>query len=520
MSITYAAYDNVLRDDTGRAIVNAEIYVYYAGTGTLAQLYDLAGNPVGQPLSTDQHGGIDNGSTHSAEARQGFRAPGGRYLIRSFKNGVEGRRIPQVMIGTAQAYDAEDLISATGNVYASVADGLAATDEGGFFWVATGEAEGELLTLYRKQGGVAQEIGNLATSGLIRQLAEQAEQAVEQAEQAVEEARYYRDQTATFGGYYADTAAGIAGTTDGQIFSVANDPDPGKITVYRNNAGSADVVMTYVPATGTAAKADVGEAPDQVPTNEIIASTLARDVYSLYGYGMELIAHRGFRGQAPQNTLLAMTTALARGADSLECDVQPSADGIFYLFHDVVVDELTNGTGTFTSLDSSYIDGLTFTATAGTPFADLRISKFTDFLAFAKRRGVYVYAEIKSKRTDSDVDLVVQAIVDAGMSEYCMVQSFHQADLERVRSLNKRIGIGLLGSSPSDYQTQVDNLAALGRGCLLWEYPALLSTPEIIEYCASKNVDIGTWTVNSSVDAEKLLALGVRRIMSDISLEV
>lgn len=105
MSANYAAYDNVLRDDTGRAIVNAEIYVYRADTGTLAQLYDLAGNPVGQPLSTDQHGGIDNGSTHSAEARQGFRAPGGRYLIRSFKNGVEGRRIPAVMIGTAAAHD-------------------------------------------------------------------------------------------------------------------------------------------------------------------------------------------------------------------------------------------------------------------------------------------------------------------------------------------------------------------------------------------------------------------------------
>lgn len=459
-------------------------------------------NPAGQlvPLWADRAGTQPHDNPFLTDSEGNFRvyADSGWVHVRAQKDGSvrEWRYVP---LGSAAAMDIGDVYEALGaEVYSSVSEGLSNSAEGDYFLV---ESSGS-LDLYRVVNGVAEpRATGIDPSVLLA-------------------TRAYADDVAADAESNATNAAVAAASS---AYQQATEYSDSELQTHRE---SGDHDGRYYTKTEVDQALDdkldalVGEAPDQVPTNEIIASTLARDVYSLYGYGMELIAHRGFKGQAPQNTLLAMTTALARGADSLECDVQPSADGIFYLFHDDVVDELTNGTGTFTSLDSSYIDGLTFTATAGTPFEDLRISKFTDFLAFAKRRGVYVYAEIKGKRTDSDVDLVVQAIVDAGMSEYCMVQSFHQADLERVRSLNKRIWIGLLGSSPSDYQTQVDNLAALGRGCLLWEYSALLSTPAIIEYCASKNVDIGTWTVNSSVDAEKLLALGVRRIMSDISLEV
>lgn len=459
-------------------------------------------NPSGQlvPLWADRAGTQPHDNPFLTDNEGQFRvyADSGWVHVRAQKDGSvrEWRYVP---LGSAAAMDIGEVYEALGSeIYSSVSEGLSNSAEGDYFLV---ESSGS-LDLYRVVNGVAEQ----RAAGID--------------DNAILATRAYADGVSAAAESNATNAAVAAASS---AYQQATEYSDSQLQTHRESGDHDGRYYTKTEvdqALDDKVDALVGEAPDQVPTNEIIASTLARNVYSLYGYGMELIAHRGFRGQAPQNTLLAMTTALARGADSLECDVQPSADGIFYLFHDVVVDELTNGTGTFTSLDSSYIDGLTFTSTAGTPFADLRISKFTDFLAFAKRRGVYVYPEIKSKRTDSDVDLVVQAIVDAGMSEYCMVQSFHQADLERVRSLNKRIGIGLLGSSPSDYQTQVDNLAALGRGCLLWEYTALLSTPEIIEYCASKNVDIGTWTVNSSVDAEKLLALGVRRIMSDISLEV
>ena len=47
-----------------------------------------------------------------------------------------------------------------------------------------------------------------------------------------------------------------------------------------------------------------------------------------------VIAHRGASGLVPENTCLALTTAIALGADMVEVDVQLSRDGYPVIFHD------------------------------------------------------------------------------------------------------------------------------------------------------------------------------------------
>ncbi len=42
---------------------------------------------------------------------------------------------------------------------------------------------------------------------------------------------------------------------------------------------------------------------------------------------MQVIAHRGASGYAPENTRAAFDRAIAMGADALETDVQLTADG-------------------------------------------------------------------------------------------------------------------------------------------------------------------------------------------------
>ena len=46
------------------------------------------------------------------------------------------------------------------------------------------------------------------------------------------------------------------------------------------------------------------------------------------------IAHRGFSGLYPENTMLAFTKALELGVDAIELDVQLSRDGEAMIFHD------------------------------------------------------------------------------------------------------------------------------------------------------------------------------------------
>jgi len=58
-----------------------------------------------------------------------------------------------------------------------------------------------------------------------------------------------------------------------------------------------------------------------------------------------VIAHRGGRARAPENTLEAMQLGIAEGADAIELDVHLCADGEVVAIHDATVDRTTEGSG-------------------------------------------------------------------------------------------------------------------------------------------------------------------------------
>lgn len=57
------------------------------------------------------------------------------------------------------------------------------------------------------------------------------------------------------------------------------------------------------------------------------------------------VAHQGGAREAPSNTLFALKTAVAAGADMLEIDVHATADGRVVAIHDTTVDRTTNRSG-------------------------------------------------------------------------------------------------------------------------------------------------------------------------------
>ena len=57
------------------------------------------------------------------------------------------------------------------------------------------------------------------------------------------------------------------------------------------------------------------------------------------------IAHRGFSGNYPENTMLAFKKAIEAGADGIELDVHFSKDGEIVVIHDERVDRTSDGEG-------------------------------------------------------------------------------------------------------------------------------------------------------------------------------
>jgi glycerophosphoryl diester phosphodiesterase len=61
--------------------------------------------------------------------------------------------------------------------------------------------------------------------------------------------------------------------------------------------------------------------------------------------GPVVLAHRGWRGLYPENTMLAFRQAAALPIDGLEIDIHQTADGVLVVCHDDTVDRTTEGNG-------------------------------------------------------------------------------------------------------------------------------------------------------------------------------
>lgn len=229
----------------------------------------------------------------------------------------------------------------------------------------------------------------------------------------------------------------------------------------------------------------------------------------------ELIAHRGFGNLFPENTMIAFRSALKAGADSLETDISVTSDGVRVLMHDTTVDRTSNGTGTITSLTSSYVRGLDFGSKFSPVYAGERIPLFIDLLNFCKTKGVKVYPEIKNIRTIDDVDLIVADVVAAQMEDRTVLQGFDINNLQRVRSLNKNIAVGaLFGTVPttSDY----DAIQALGNAYLLLNFS--VTTAAVVTECRNRGIKLALWTVDKPKDKLAMNKLGINKLMSNYNL--
>lgn len=253
-----------------------------------------------------------------------------------------------------------------------------------------------------------------------------------------------------------------------------------------------------------------------------LSSTVSSSVVERTGRGLYNIAHRGWADCYPQNTMLAMSSALRRGADALECDLQITSDGRVVVYHDDSLDTLTDGTGSVATNTLAQVQGATIDETAGTVFSETRIPLFTEFLKYAASNDVDIYPEIKKYRTQADIELMVADIAAYGMESRAVIASFSLSDVQAARGYSADIGVGFLGNGTNQafYEAAVDAVAALGgRGMIIWDNVALVTEPSIIPYAFSKGVEVAAYTVDNNTRAKELVRLGVNNIITDIPLE-
>ena len=127
--------------------------------------------------------------------------------------------------------------------------------------------------------------------------------------------------------------------------------------------------------------------------------------------GVWIVAHRGFKAVAPENSIAAFEAAFAVDADYMEVDVRPTKDRELILMHDGKVDRTTNGKGLVT--DFLFTDIRKLDAGQLQP-----VITFREALLWAKKSG----ARIDVDHKDGTVEEVAKVIKDTGMTDRVVIE--------------------------------------------------------------------------------------------------
>lgn len=221
-------------------------------------------------------------------------------------------------------------------------------------------------------------------------------------------------------------------------------------------------------------------------------------------------AHRGGKNEAPENTMLAFTSAWNSGNYyGLEGDLQVTQDGEIVIYHDDTLDTLTNGTGEVKDVTFAYLTNLKFDALVGNSvFQNVKIPKLAELLDFAKVQSIPLFLEIKKYRTQADIGLIINAVVNAYMVDKVIIASSLQSDLDYVRSLNKDVRICRHKPTSLDF-SELLHLCNLGN--------AWVSTPILNTISESYDIGLGTitYTPNTRQSQRDAIAYGADGYLTD-----
>jgi len=215
----------------------------------------------------------------------------------------------------------------------------------------------------------------------------------------------------------------------------------------------------------------------------------------------EVVAHRGASAYAPENTVAAFDLALAQGADVLELDVRPAADGHLVLVHDPTLERIAG--------DPRAVAGLSRAALAQLD----AVTRPVGFEEFLERYGPEsrLLIDLKDPVPEWE-EHVVEAIERHALDGRVVVQSFDHEALQRVRAAAPRLPLAPVVPRDEDPLAALDAAAELGGGIAI-RYDAV--DAEVVSAVRAAGVVLRAWTVDDPVEMRRLLDLGVDAIVTN-----
>ncbi|HOM58141.1 MAG TPA: glycerophosphodiester phosphodiesterase family protein [Candidatus Latescibacteria bacterium] len=214
-----------------------------------------------------------------------------------------------------------------------------------------------------------------------------------------------------------------------------------------------------------------------------------------------VVAHRGFSGRYPENTMAAFKAAVALGVDVIEIDVHLSRDGHVVIMHDAKLDRTTDGKGPIAEHTLAEIKRVDAGSKKGAQFAGERVPTFAEMLA---EISLPVMCEIKDPGEDI-VRETARVVKAAGAEDRVIIACFDDATLrwaEHYLPACERLALG---------QSTAERIRTTHINAPSFEQ----ADEAFVKAVHETHGAVWLWTVDQPADIRNVIALGVDGIISN-----
>lgn len=225
-----------------------------------------------------------------------------------------------------------------------------------------------------------------------------------------------------------------------------------------------------------------------------------------------LVAHRGYRAVAPENTTAAFEEAGKAGFWGAECDIYRTADGVWIVSHD---------THTYRMMDQSawvekktYDELMEMTVDNGSnieDYPDLKFCSLEEYLRICRDDNMVAVIELKGKKNTEHYDEIIGLVEQYGVESVYI--SFHFENLQKIRELTDCQVYYLV----QEIEDEDIELAKTLENCGIdfnGEKEANFENG-MIQKCMDNGLAVGAWTIDDTELLDKLVDNGVTLITTD-----
>ena len=263
-----------------------------------------------------------------------------------------------------------------------------------------------------------------------------------------------------------------------------------------------------------------GQNGTQLPelTMAALESTQRTTTWSIKPGSMRLpliIAHRGHRSAAPENTMSAFQGALAAGADGIELDVRLTRDSQLVVFHDRQLDRTSNGHGLvdhhtladIRSLDVGSWFSHKFKGEAAPTLDQVFEALPHDYLINVEMKVVIKGMKLIAHK-------VAETIRRHQRWESTLVASFNPIALFYLRRIEPRIARGYIWSRYHPYPIRSRWFAPIVKA--QWYDPANDTySPALHDKFQRKGSKVLAWDMDFGRDMERMASLRLEAMVTD-----